>query len=87
LLDLLTVGEQTLDEHTGKFRFDIDLLAERLIGAIDWACKDARTRNLRIGLFGASTGAAAALMAAAARAEAGLTWRPWPCRWSRPLRC
>jgi dienelactone hydrolase len=70
LLDLLTVGEQTLDERSGKFRFDIDLLGQRLVGAIDWALKDARTRALRIGLFGASTGAAAALMAAAARPEA-----------------
>jgi dienelactone hydrolase len=70
LLDLLTVGEQTLDERSGKFRFDIDLLAERLVGAIDWSLKDARTRNLRIGLFGASTGAAAALKAAAARPDA-----------------
>ena len=70
LLDLLTSREQTLDERTGQYRFNIDLLAERLVGALDWARQDARTRDLRIGLFGASTGAAAALIAAAARPEA-----------------
>jgi dienelactone hydrolase len=69
LPDLLTSREQTLDERTGQFRFNIELLAERLVGAMDWASTDARTRNLRIGIFGASTGAAAALMAAASRPE------------------
>jgi putative phosphoribosyl transferase len=67
LLDLLTEHEERADAATGEFRFDIPLLAERVVGAIDWAQAHAPTASLPIGLFGASTGAAAALMAAAAR--------------------
>ncbi len=67
LLDLLTEEEDRLDQETGQIRFDIPLLARRVVTAIDWARADARTRDLPIGLFGASTGAAAALVAAAAR--------------------
>jgi putative phosphoribosyl transferase len=67
LLDLLTEQEDRLDQETGQVRFDIPLLAQRVMAAIDWSRADARTRDLPIGLFGASTGAAAALVAAAAR--------------------
>lgn len=69
LFDLLTPDEQTLDERTGELRFDIDLLTARLVGVIDWAQRQPATTGLRIGLFGASTGAAAALGAAAARPD------------------
>lgn len=65
--DLLTTVEETIDQVTGEYRFDIPLLARRLVAVTDWAVDDARTRDLRIGYFGASTGAAAALIAAAAR--------------------
>jgi putative phosphoribosyl transferase len=67
LMDLLTRDEDTVDQFTRQFRFDIDLLADRLTGAIDWLEGQPETRELPIGLFGASTGAAAALQAAAAR--------------------
>lgn len=67
LLDLLTAEESEIDERTGELRFDIELLSGRLIGAIDWLAVSPETRELRIGIFGASTGAAAALNAAAAR--------------------
>jgi putative phosphoribosyl transferase len=64
MLDLLTREEGAVDELTGEFRFDISLLANRLVAATDWMVK--RT-NLPLGYFGASTGAAAALVAAARR--------------------
>ncbi len=67
LLDLLTPDEETLDAETGHLRFDIDLLARRLLGAADWLADEPDTGGLPLGLFGASTGAAAALIAAAAR--------------------
>jgi dienelactone hydrolase len=67
LLDLLTRDEERIDEITGEHRFDIGLLAERLVAAVDWASREEQARNLPIGLFGASTGAAAALVAAAQR--------------------
>ena len=70
LFDLLTVAEQREDAVTGALRFDISLLGERLIGAIDWAGQQPQIGALPIGLFGASTGAAAALVAAAARPQA-----------------
>jgi dienelactone hydrolase len=70
LLDLLTEGEEATDTATAAFRFDIPLLAARLVGAIDWAQADPQTAALPIGAFGASTGAAAALIAAARRQEA-----------------
>lgn len=69
LLDLLTSEEDAVDQHTGHLRFDIPLLATRLIGATDWLTQHVETRYLRIGYFGASTGAAAALVAAAERPE------------------
>lgn len=70
LFDLLTVAEQREDAVTGALRFDIPLLGERLIGAIDWGGQQPQIGALPIGLFGASTGAAAALVAAAARPQA-----------------
>jgi pimeloyl-ACP methyl ester carboxylesterase len=67
LLDLLTREEEELDQHTGQYRFDIGRLADRVVAAVDWAAERDALAALPIGLFGASTGAAAALMAAAAR--------------------
>jgi len=67
LMDLLTMDEQQVDEHTGQLRFDIPFLARRVADALDWLSTQEQTRRLRIGLFGASTGAAAALVAAAER--------------------
>jgi pimeloyl-ACP methyl ester carboxylesterase len=67
LLDLLTPGEEAVDDGTAQYRFDIDLLAERVVGALDWAHDHPATSPLPVGLFGASTGAAAALIAAADR--------------------
>jgi dienelactone hydrolase len=65
LLDLLTPNEEHIDERTAEYRFDIPLLAGRLGAAIEWAGTVPLTATLPIGLYGASTGAAAALMAAA----------------------
>ncbi len=69
LMDLLTADEETVDARTGHLRFDIPLLARRLVAATDWLLTQPETRPLRIGYFGASTGAAAALMAAAERPD------------------
>lgn len=69
LLDLLTVDEALQDEVTSHLRFDIDLLSRRLEGATEWARRQPETRALPIGYFGASTGAAAALVAAAERPD------------------
>lgn len=69
LLDLLTMAEEAVDARTRHLRFDIELLARRLRLAMEWLAEDHRTRALPIGLFGASTGAAAALMAAAERPD------------------
>jgi putative phosphoribosyl transferase len=65
LFDLLTAHEQQLDAVSGEYRFNIPLLARRLEGALDWLLTREDTRSLTVGLFGASTGAAAALVAAA----------------------
>lgn len=65
LIDLLTPEEEEEDLRTGELRFDIGLLAERLVGATGWLEQNPDTRQLWIGHFGASTGAAAALVAAA----------------------
>lgn len=65
LMDLLTSEEEAADLKTHEFRFNIELLAERLVGATHWLQKTEETRDLRIGYFGASTGAGAALIAAA----------------------
>ncbi len=67
LIDLLTPEEEAVDRHTAHLRFDIPMLAHRLVGIVDWLKRDRRTTALQIGLFGASTGGGAALMAAAAR--------------------
>src|SRR5687767_10382160 len=67
LVDLLTRDEEAEDEHTAEHRFDIPLLGRRVIGVADWAQTRPDLRQLPVGFFGASTGAAAALMAAAAR--------------------
>ena len=69
LVDLLTPAEEEQDALTGRLRFDINLLADRLVGVTDWAGEEPDTRQLSLGYFGASTGAAAALVAAALRAD------------------
>lgn len=69
LLDLLTPDEVAIDEVTRHLRFDIGLLATRLVGVIDWTTTRAAIAHLPLGLFGASTGAAAALVAAAGRPD------------------
>jgi putative phosphoribosyl transferase len=68
LLDLLTPGEERTDRLTGEHRFDIPLLATRLISTIEWL-RRSPLESLSVGLFGASTGAAAALVAAAERPD------------------
>jgi putative phosphoribosyl transferase len=70
LLDLLTTQEEAVDRRTGHLRFDINLLAERLVAATDWLQREPDTGRLPFGYFGASTGAAAALVAAAERPRA-----------------
>ena len=65
LMDLLTQEEDAVDLRTAELRFDIALLARRLVAAIEWAAADSELKVLPIGCFGASTGAAAALIAAA----------------------
>src|SRR5215471_10013426 len=65
LLDLLTAAEEQVDAKTGHLRFDIGLLAERLLEATNWLGREPHTRRLPLGYFGASTGAGAALVAAA----------------------
>ena len=67
LFDLLTADEEVIDLQTTHLRFDVALLAERLVHAIDWMSR--QKPELPIGLFGASTGAGAALLAAAQRPE------------------
>jgi putative phosphoribosyl transferase len=69
LIDLLTLHEEVIDTRTAHLRFDIDLLAERLVDATDWLTQFPDTKHLPIGYFGASTGAAAALAAAAVRPD------------------
>jgi dienelactone hydrolase len=67
LVDLLTPDEERRDALTGESRFDIAMLAARVLGVTDWLVEHEPTTGLGVGLFGASTGAAAALVAAAAR--------------------
>jgi dienelactone hydrolase len=71
LMDLLTPGEEAVDLRTAELRFDIPLLARRLVGATGWLLQQPQTRELKIGYFGASTGAAAALIAGAQRPQTG----------------
>ena len=70
LIDLLTQSEEAIDRRTRHLRFDIGLLAPRLIDATEWLNQHPATRNLKVGYFGASTGSAAALVAAAERPNA-----------------
>jgi dienelactone hydrolase len=69
LIDLLTLKEEAEDAATGHLRFDIALLARRLVAVTDWLHEEPATRRLPVGLFGASTGGGAALVAAAQRPE------------------
>lgn len=69
LIDLLTPEEDAVDERTHTLRFDVDLLADRLAGVTDWLANNPATHDLAIGYFGASTGAAAALVAASRRPD------------------
>jgi putative phosphoribosyl transferase len=70
LIDLLTTEEEAVDVRTAHLRFDIGMLAERLVGATDWLKQNEDTSDLRVGYFGASTGGGAALVAAAEKAGA-----------------
>jgi putative phosphoribosyl transferase len=65
LMDLLTQQEELVDTRTAHLRFDIELLADRLVAATQWLARQPHTERLKVGLFGASTGGAAALVAAA----------------------
>jgi putative phosphoribosyl transferase len=65
LIDLLTAEEESVGEYTRHYRFDVDMLADRLVDSTFWLKSKPDTKNLSIGYFGASTGAAAALIAAA----------------------
>ncbi|MGQ9427446.1 dienelactone hydrolase family protein [Gilvimarinus sp. F26214L] len=69
LFDLLTPAEELLDRESRAYRFDIDLLSRRLVSVIDWLASFQPTSELKVGCFGASTGAAAALIAAARRPD------------------
>jgi len=69
LVDLLTEEEEAAERYTAHLRFDIGLLADRLVAATDWLTQDARTVRLTIGYFGASTGGGAALVAATRRPD------------------
>jgi len=69
LMDLLTLDEEAVDARTRHLRFDIPLLAGRLVAATDWLVSEPATAALSVGYFGASTGAAAALVAAAERPD------------------
>jgi dienelactone hydrolase len=69
LMDLLTREEEAEDMRTARLRFDVRLLGERVIGTIDWLASEPEVGSLPIGCFGASTGAAGALIAAAERPE------------------
>jgi putative phosphoribosyl transferase len=71
LIDLLTPDEEEVDRRTRRLRFNVGLLSERLAGATDWLSENPDTKDLRVGYFGASTGAGAALVAAAGRPEVG----------------
>lgn len=70
LFDLLTMEEERIDDRTREYRFDVALLAERLVQVTDWLATADDTRGLHIGYFGASTGAGAALVAASERPDA-----------------
>jgi putative phosphoribosyl transferase len=80
LFDLLTKEEEAIDLRAGRLRFDISLLSQRLLAATDWLLAQTDMRGVRLGYFGASTGGAAALMAAVERPQAV---RAIVCRGSR----
>ena len=69
LMDLLTPAEEAAEWESGELRFNISLLAQRLVGALDWLGGQPQAAELKTGCFGASTGAAAALVAAARRPQ------------------
>jgi dienelactone hydrolase len=69
LMDLLTEEEEAIDMQTGELRFNIEFLAERLLEVVEWVKSNAETKELNIGYFGSSTGAGAALIAAAKHPE------------------
>lgn len=69
LVDLLTSSEEEVDLRTRHLRFDIGMLADRLVGATEWLGRQPETSSLQVGLFGASTGGGAALVAAARRPQ------------------
>ncbi len=69
LIDILTAGEEAVDARSGRLRFDIPLLVQRLVGATDWLRQNTDTQDLSVSYFGASTGAGAALAAAVERPE------------------
>ena len=69
LLDLLTPDEEAVDQRTRHLRFDIAMLADRLVAVVDWLAGTEAARNLKPAYFGASTGGGAALVAAAQRPE------------------
>ncbi|MDC0663767.1 dienelactone hydrolase family protein [Marinobacter sp. SS21] len=69
LFDLLTPEEEVRDQRSGALRFDIELLSKRMVATVDWVRQQPDLHGLLLGLFGASTGAAAALNTAAARPE------------------
>ncbi len=81
LIDLLTPEEEVYDLRTAELRFDIRLLADRLVGATDWMMRDPGLARLPLGYFGSSTGAAAALIAASERPK---TTRAVVSRGGRP---
>ena len=70
LFDLLTKEEEAIDLRTGRLRFDLSLLSQRLLAATDWLLTQTDMRGVRLGYFGASTGGAAALVAAVERPQA-----------------
>jgi len=69
LVDLLTGQEESVDQFTREFRFDVSRLGRRVVAAVDWVAKEKDLAHLSVGCFGASTGAAAALIAAAERQD------------------
>jgi putative phosphoribosyl transferase len=84
LFDLLTPEEESVDLYTREHRFDINLLAERLVHATKWAKQQKQTQDLRIGYFGSSTGGGAALVAAAeVPDEIGAVVSRWSTGFSR----
>lgn len=76
LMDLLTQKEDEVDRYTREFRFNIPMLAKRMVEATDWVRQQSDIGHMPVGYFGASTGAAAALIAAAERDDVQVRARP-----------